>query len=416
MPFQHTQLPNGLTILGETNPDVRSVAVGFFVKTGARDETPELSGVSHFLEHMVFKGTPRRTALEVNLDFDRIGANYNAYTSEEQTVFHAAVLPEYLPQAVDIIADILRPSLRTDDFDMEKKVILEEIGMYDDQPMWVAYEAAKAAFFGGHTLGKSVLGTKDTVGGLTAEQMRAYFDRRYVAPNITVVAAGKFDWQRLVDLVTQACHSWPQGSAPRAVQPAAGSDAFRVVRKEKIVQEHVFCLCPAPAAADPLRYAAEIVSMAIGDDSASRLYWSLIDPGILDTADVSFHEYDGTGVYYTYLSGDAESMQGALGIAMKVLHEVQRDGLTEDELQLAKSKLGSRMVRGGERPMGRLSALGYNWTYLKEYRTVDDELASIDAVTLADIRRVLDRYPLDKAAIVALGPLEKLDKPTVNGK
>jgi predicted Zn-dependent peptidase len=416
MPFQHTQLPNGLTILGETNPDVRSVAVGFFVRTGARDETPDLSGVSHFLEHMVFKGTPRRSAMDVNLDFDRIGANYNAYTSEEQTVFHAAVLPEYLPKAVDIIADILRPSLRTDDFDMEKKVIIEEIGMYDDQPMWVAYEAAKAAFFGSHPLGKSVLGTKESVGGLTAEQMRAYFEHRYVAPNITVVAAGKFEWQKLVDLVTQACHTWPTGSAPRLLPTVTRNQSFQVIRKEKVVQEHLFCLAEAPPAADPLRYAAEIVSMAVGDDSASRLYWTLIDPGILDTADVSYHEYDGTGVYYTYLSGDAESMEEGLALAMQTLHEVQRDGLTEEELTLAKSKLGSRIVRGAERPMGRLSALGYNWTYLKEYRTVEDELASLDAVTLADVRRVLDRYPVDKVTTVALGPLEKLTLPNGNGK
>src|SRR5258706_2247305 len=131
---------------------MRSVAVAFFVRTGARDETAEVSGVSHFLEHMVFKGTPRRSALDVNRDFDRIGADYNAYTSEENTVFHAAVLPEYLPDAVDILADILRPSLRTEDFDMEKKVILEEISMYEAQPMWSAYDASKALFFQRHPL------------------------------------------------------------------------------------------------------------------------------------------------------------------------------------------------------------------------------------------------------------------------
>src|SRR5580658_958793 len=127
--FQHV-LPNGLTMVGERSPSARSVAAGFFVKTGSRDETPEESGVSHFLEHMVFKGTPRRSALEVNYDFDRIGASYNAFTSEENTVFYAAILPEYLPQAVDILADILRPSLREEDFEMEKKVIIEEIKMY----------------------------------------------------------------------------------------------------------------------------------------------------------------------------------------------------------------------------------------------------------------------------------------------
>src|SRR5881392_3914281 len=129
MPFHSHKLPNGLQLIGETSPSAKSVAVGFFVRTGARDETPPESGVSHFLEHMVFKGTPRRTALEVNRDFDRIGANYNAFTSEENTVFYAAILPEYLPKAVDVLADILRPSLRGEDFDMEKKVIIEEIKM-----------------------------------------------------------------------------------------------------------------------------------------------------------------------------------------------------------------------------------------------------------------------------------------------
>src|SRR6516225_6959621 len=199
--FHQTQLANGLTIIAETNSSVRSVAVGFFVRTGSRDETPEISGVSHFLEHMVFKGTPRRSALDVNRDFDAIGANYNAYTSEENTVFHAAILPEYLPQAVDILSDILRPSLRGEDFDMEKNVIIEEIGMYEDQPMWSAYDAAKQTFFAKHPLGNSILGTKESVGALTREQMHSYFECRYVAPNITVVAAGNFDWDPLVGLV-----------------------------------------------------------------------------------------------------------------------------------------------------------------------------------------------------------------------
>src|SRR5919205_3308792 len=158
MTFQHHTLPNGLTILGETNPAALSAAVAFWVRTGSRDETPEVSGVSHFLEHMVFKGTPHRSALDVNRDFDRIGADYNAFTSEENTVFHAAVLPEYLPQAVDLLADILRPSLRGEDFDVEKNVIIEEINMYEDQPTWSAYDHAKRAYFKGHPLGNSILG------------------------------------------------------------------------------------------------------------------------------------------------------------------------------------------------------------------------------------------------------------------
>src|ERR1700724_3441228 len=142
MAFHTHVLPNGLLIIGETNPAMRSVALGFFVRTGARDETPEGSGVTHFLEHMIFKGTPHRTALDVNRDFDRIGAHYNAFTSEENTVFYAAALPEYL-----------RPSLRVEGVDMEKNVIIEEIGMYEDQPMWSAYDHAKRLYFADHPLG-----------------------------------------------------------------------------------------------------------------------------------------------------------------------------------------------------------------------------------------------------------------------
>src|SRR5580658_6529836 len=152
-------LPNGLALVGETNPAARSAALGFFVKTGSRDETADVSGVTHFLEHMVFKGTPRRSAQDVNRDFDRIGADYNAYTSEENTVFHACVLPEYVPQAIDLLTDILRPSLRSDDFEMEKKVIFEEIGVDEDQPVWCAHEQAKKGCFADQTLGNSVLGS-----------------------------------------------------------------------------------------------------------------------------------------------------------------------------------------------------------------------------------------------------------------
>ena len=183
MPFHSHKLPNGLQIVAETQPvGAVRVALGFFVRTGARDETPEVSGVTHFLEHMVFKGTPHRTYLDVNRDFDRIGADYNAFTSEENTVFHAAVLPEYLPQAVDILADILRPSLRDEDFNTEKNVIIEEIGMYEDQPGSCAYDNAKRLFFADHRLGNSILGTVQSITDLHRDQMHDYFRRAATSP------------------------------------------------------------------------------------------------------------------------------------------------------------------------------------------------------------------------------------------
>jgi predicted Zn-dependent peptidase len=412
MSFHSHLLANGLQIIGETSPSARSVALGFFVRTGARDETPEECGVTHFLEHMVFKGTPRRSALDVNRDFDRIGADYNAFTSEENTVFHAAVLPEYLPQAVDILADILRPSLREDDFDMEKKVIIEEIGMYEDQPMWSAYDHAKRLYFAEHKLGNSILGTPESITALTRQQMHAYFQRRYVAPNIVVAAAGHFEWPCFVDLIEKHCGHWQKGAIGReGVSETRGSGRFEVMTKDKVTQEHVFLISPGPSADSPLRYAADLLGMAIGDDSGSRLYWALIDPGRADSADCSFHEYEGAGAFYTSFSCQPEQAEEDLHVVREVLHDVQKNGIREEELNQARNKVLSRVVRGSERPKGRLMALGMNWIYQHGYRSVDDDLRAFEAVTLADIRQVLERYPLDQVTILALGPLSQLHAP-----
>jgi len=191
MPFHSTTLSNGLQVVAELNDQAHSIAAGFFVKAGSRDESAEIAGLSHFLEHMVFKGTPRRDALAVNRDFDRVGAKHNAQTSEEDTVYHVTCLPEYLPKAFDVLADILRPSLREDDFETEKKVIIEEIKMYLDNPMSVAYDAAKAAHFGSHPLGQSILGSVDSISAMTAAQMRRYFSAKYSPSNIVLAFAAR---------------------------------------------------------------------------------------------------------------------------------------------------------------------------------------------------------------------------------
>jgi predicted Zn-dependent peptidase len=417
MPFHSAKLANGLQLIGETSPSARSAALGFFVRTGARDETPEVSGVTHFLEHMVFKGTPRRSALEVNLEFDRIGADYNAFTSEENTVFHACVLPEYLPQAVDLLADVLRPSLRGEDFDMEKKVILEEINMYEDQPMWSAYDHAKRVYFGEHRLGNTILGTPASITALTRDQMYDYFRRRYVAPNITVAVAGHFDWPEFVHLVERHCGGWEQGPVGReCLREARGTGRFELLTRAKVTQEHVILISPGPAADAPLRHAADLLGMAVGDDSGSRLYWALVDPGLADSADCSFHEYEGTGSFYTSFSGEPGQAEEDLAIVLEVLGEVQRDGLSAEELSQARSKILSRVVRGSERPKGRMMALGMAWTYQHEYRSVDDDLRAYEDVTLEAVRQVLDRYPLDQVTALALGPLPSLQRPSANGQ
>jgi predicted Zn-dependent peptidase len=409
MPFHTHTLPNGLTVIGETTPSARSVALGFFVRTGARDESPEVAGVSHFLEHMVFKGTPRRTPFDVNRDFDRIGADYNAYTSEENTVFHAAVLPEYLPQAVDVLADILRPSLRAEDFEMEKKVIIEEIGRYEDNPYWSAFERAQRTHFAGHPLGNSVLGTVGSITGLGVEQMRDYFGRRYGPANITAVAAGRFDFDRLIDEVARRCGDWAGGRVGRdALSEVPGEGGVHVVTKEKVALEYVIMLAPSPAHDSPMRYPADVLAAAVGDDSGSRLYWELIDPGLAESAGMGAHEYEGAGTYMVQTSAPPERTAENLDVVRRVLAEVQRDGITAEELASAKSKFASRMVRANERPKGRMRSLGVHWLYQRQYHDIDAELRAYDAVTLESVRAVLDRYPLDRATTVAYGPLTKL--------
>jgi predicted Zn-dependent peptidase len=412
MEFYQHRLSNGLQVIAETSPSARSVALGFFVRTGSRDETPEVSGVTHFLEHMVFKGTARRSALDVNRDFDCIGADYNAFTSEENTVFHAAVLPEYVPQAVDVLADILRPSLRKKDFDTEKKVIIEEIGMYEDQPAFSAYDHAKRLFFADHKLGNSILGSVQSITDLTRDQMRAYFRRRYVAPNILVAVAGRLDWDTFRGLVEEKCGDWNSGPVGReCLRPAPGSGGFEVTTRDKLLQEQVILVAQGPAADDPLRHAADLLAMAVGDDSGSRLYWELVDPGLADSADCGFHEYEGTGSFYTSMSCEPDDAAENLERLTGVLREVRSGGIRAEELEQARSKMLSRVVRGSERPKGRMQAVGMGWTYQQEYRSVDDELKAYRAVQLDDVRTVLERFPIDRVTTVALGPLAKLPQP-----
>jgi predicted Zn-dependent peptidase len=411
MPFHSCVLNNGLQIIGETNPSALCVALAFWVKTGSRDETVDVSGVSHFLEHMVFKGTERRDSLAVNRDFSRIGADNNAFTSEENTVFHAVFLPEFLPEAVDVLADIMRPSLRQEDFDTEKSVILDEIVRYEVQPGWATYDNGRRIYFGNHPLGNSILGTTQSIKALTCEQMRAYFTKRYVAPNIQAAAAGNFEWPLLVELIDKACSSWPTGSAARDNRrEAKGAGGLHVIPrpKEKVAQQYVLMISPAPSADSPLRYAASMLTTAIGDYTGSRLFWALTDPGLADEAGMGADECDAAGAYYTSFNCDPENAGECYGLVRNILDDVQKNGISSEELEQARTKNVSREVRASERTHRRMLNISKDWAYLKQYRTLDDELASWEAVDSNSIRELLDRYPLTGYTTTTLGSLASL--------
>ncbi len=247
--------------------------------------------------------------------------------------------------------------------------------------------------------------------------MHDYFQRRYIGPNITVAAAGRFDWPELVGMVEKHCGGWQSGPVDRdCVRETPGSGGFQIVTKEKVTQEHVILMGGGPPADSPLRHAADLLSMIVGDDSGSRLYWALVDPGLAESADCSYHEYEGTGSFYTSFSGEPEEAEANLAIVMDVLRDARRDGVTEEELQQARNKILSRVVRSSERPKGRMIAVGMHWIYQREYRTMDDELKAYEAVTTKTIREVLDRYPIDRVSTLALGPLTSLKQPKTNGR
>src|SRR5438477_10839970 len=198
--FKQAQLSNGLEIVAETNDAAHSIAVGFMVKTGSRDESPAVSGVSHFLEHMMFKGTAKRNSQQVNEEFDQMGAKNNAFTSNEVTCYWAQVLPEFTERTLELLSDMMRPALRPADFNMEKKVILEEIALYLDRPSHVLFEAVMAEHFAKHPMANSVLGSKESISALARDQMKNYFDSRYGPGNMVLAASGKIDFDEFVAL------------------------------------------------------------------------------------------------------------------------------------------------------------------------------------------------------------------------
>lgn len=406
MEFLHHRLDNGLEIVAEANSGARSTALAFFVKTGSRDETDELSGVSHFLEHMVFKGTARRSAEDVNRELDELGSHSNAYTSEEETVYYATVLPEFQDQTLDLLADLLRPSLREDDFRVEKQVILEEIAKYDDQPPYGASEKCMAAHYGDHPLGRSVLGTVASVGALEPEQMRGYFERQYAPSNIVLAAAGKVDFERLVREAERHCGGWAPRAVERAAPPAPRRTSRHRLHKPQAVQQYTLDATNFPAACDADRFAARLLTTVLGDDTGSRLFWELVDTGRAEMAAASCYEFQGAGVLMTYLACAPEETAENLAVLHDVVQELVEGGVEADELTRAQSKLCSHLVLQSERPGNRLFSVGHNWIQRREYRSVRDAVRAYRDTTLEDIRALLQKYSLLDTTVVTVGPLE----------
>ena len=404
MEFKKKILDNGLAIIGEPNPAAQSAAIGFFVKTGARDEKAQVSGVSHFLEHMLFKGTNKLSAFEVNEAFDKTGAKFNAFTSEENTVYYAAVLPEHLLEVTGLWCQLMRPRLGDDDFNIEKNVIKQEIAMYKDLPQFDVMDRCKSLHFSPHPCGNSVLGTNESIDALEAEQMREYFNTRYAPNNISVGCSGNFDFDRLCRLISRLCGNWKPKEVHRQTIFFEGTKQKRREVNSTLSREHICLMSPAIAFQDERSYAGTLLAMIIGDDVGSRFFWALVDTAIAETATMHCEAMDGVGAFYSYISTSSESAERVMDKVKEIFASLSKDSVTSQELQKAKNKVLSTLTIKNEVPMGRLLDLGFNWTYIKKYRTIDEEIEKIKAVTCDDIESLIAELAPENFTRFSIGP------------
>ena len=381
-----------MRIAGEHSIDAATSAIGFFVKTGARDETPSLMGVSHFLEHMMFKGTDTLTAEQVDLAFDTLGAEHNAFTSGEMTAFWGASLPEVICDVHDIVADILRPALRQDDFDNEKKVILEEIAMYDDQPFWVLYESAMEQYYGTSSLGHRVLGTPDSIMSMKRDELAGYFAHRYSADNTTVVLAGNIDFDAMVERIQSTCGTWERTGASRTYEPIERHSGKFEKHIPDLQQHYHVMMMPSTSFQDEQKYAASALAAILGGGDGSRLHWALVDPGLAESAASSVDTNDQYGEQLTYAVCDPKDAEEVAEIMRTEMKNVS-ESLTEEDLTKVIAKAGTAAAVASERPAGRMQRLGGMLTTSGRYVSLEDELQIIEQLTLKHLQEVAEAFP-----------------------
>ncbi|GAA5507237.1 pitrilysin family protein [Novipirellula caenicola] len=396
--FRHHTLANGLRIAAEIDNRCYSAAMGYFVRAGSRNETDIESGLSHFLEHMMFKGTAKRSAADVNRELDELGGQSNAYTTEEQTVYYATVLPKFQDRIVELLTDMLSPTLDPREFETERQVILEEIAKYEDQPPFGAFERAMERHFGPRGLGRRVLGTAESIETMRVETMRDYFNRRYRGENIVLAATGNVDFDALVDAVEHQTRQWadrpcppePQADDPQSLPDGISMDAELDI--SDAAQAYFVQMSPGPSMTSQDRYAARILASIVGDEGGSRLFWDLIDTGRAEAATVWPQEFTDCGAWFAYLVCEPAAMQGNRKWMADVLRRTAEQGVTSEELEQAVNKATAACIMQSERPSNRLSSVGSRWLICEEYASTDDLLERFKKVDQQAVANAAKKY------------------------
>jgi predicted Zn-dependent peptidase len=377
-----TTLDSGVRVVTEAMPSVRSVALGFWIRAGSRDESPELSGVSHFLEHLLFKGTDRFSSLEIDELFDAMGAEVNAGTTKETTSVYARFLDVHLERAFDVLQDmVLRPAYP--DIDSERQVVIEEIAMYEDEPSDKVHDVLAEAIFGGHPLGRPIIGRAEVISSVPVPQIAEWHDHRYVPGNIVVAAAGSLDHDRIVELVDAAVGNAPPADEGQSAPSPSPKICFHAKETE---QYHLALGGPGIARGDERRFAMRILDTILGGSTSSRLFQEVREKRGLAYAVFSYtSQYLDTGQVALYVGTRPDNVQEAMTVIGAELAKLQSDGVTEAELERARENVKGRTVLAMESSAARMNRLGSSLLMGVPLLTMDEVIARLDAVTLEDV-------------------------------
>jgi predicted Zn-dependent peptidase len=408
--LHRTDLPNGLTVLSESVPGARSVAFGAWVRAATLHERPEQMGVSHLLEHMVFKGTRTRSAQQIALALETLGGSLDAYTEREHTSYQARVLDEHLPEAASVIGELIfEPLLRQADLALERKVILEEISMVDDTPDDIIFDVHNRAVWGDHPHGFPILGTRATVKALSVADLHDLHERAYHPGRLVVAASGRVEHDQLLEVLQNTGWSTRERGdmTPFPLDPveAAGPHAEHVSRKD-IAQTHIVLGGQGIAFGDNRRYAFALLDMLIGGGMSSRLFQKVREElGLAYSVQTFSSSYADTGAHGVYLASAPETAQEALDAVRDVLRDVAMNGLSEADLAAGKRQLRGQLVLSMEGVSSRMYRAALTALYGEPYRSIDELKALVDAIDLEQVRDVArDFFDPDRQILVSLGP------------